>query len=61
MSMHTHPCSDCGTPIDCDGSREENHDGWPAVICRSFHLSDGTTNSDAVCEGCRHMRETEAS
>ena len=49
--MHTHPCADCGTPVECDGEREANHDGWPATICRAYHLDNGG-QALVLCEFC---------
>jgi hypothetical protein len=48
---HTHPCADCGTPVECDGEREANHDGWPATICRAYHLDNGGL-ALVLCEFC---------
>lgn len=48
---HTHPCQDCGTPVDCSGEWEQNHDGVPEVICREFHQHGGI-NSDYRCDDC---------
>jgi hypothetical protein len=45
---HTHPCSHCKTPIDCDGELVQNYDGWPEVICAIYHV-DGV---EMVCEAC---------
>lgn len=51
MSTHTHPCEHCKTPVECDGERERNHDGWPEVICTSYHLPGGRI-ADVRCESC---------
>jgi len=45
---HSHPCSHCKTPIDCDGRLERNYDGWPEVICVVYHM-DG---APMVCDDC---------
>lgn len=45
---HTHTCARCGIAFACGGSLEQNHDGWPDVICVAFH-ADGETE----CVGCR--------
>ncbi len=54
---HHHPCADCGAKTECGGTWEENYDGCPEVICREWHLADGTTNPDFICEGCDWKRE----
>ena len=53
--MHKHPCQCCGTMTPCCGDREENYDGWPDVICRSFHLPSGETNPDFLCVDCETL------
>jgi len=55
---HTHPCDSCGQPVECDGARERNYDGVPAVICTTYHLPGGTLGP-VVCGGCDE--ETDAS
>lgn len=49
---HSHPCQSCGAPVDCEGTREANYDGFPAVICLVFHLQNGTLNPAFICENC---------
>lgn len=56
---HTHPCVDCQTPVDCDGDLERNHDGFPDVICRSYHLTGGFTAA-LRCDACTEARERSA-
>jgi hypothetical protein len=46
---HTHPCLACGTPVDCDGEQERNEDGFPEVICRTYHAGKAL----CLCEACR--------
>ena len=46
---HSHPCAHCKTPVECGGELEQNHDGWPEVICRIFHREPGP---DFLCESC---------
>lgn len=53
---HTHKCTDCGTPVDCEGTLERNHDGFPAVICTAIHRPGGWTDP-VRCEGCEAARE----
>jgi hypothetical protein len=48
---HTHPCAHCQTPVECDGALEQNHDGWPPVMCTVYHLPSGMTLT-ALCEDC---------
>lgn len=50
---HTHPCADCRTPVDCPGSWEGNHDGFPEVICDVFHRRHWTP----LCEDCDADRQ----
>lgn len=38
---HTHPCQNCGEPVDCEGDLEENYDGYPEVVCRAYHVYGG--------------------
>lgn len=49
--VHVHPCARCQGPVACDGEREQNVDGWPEVICTSYHRADGST-ADCLCEDC---------
>ena len=58
--IHTHPCADCHTPTECDGTWESNDDGWPEAICDLYHQWSGWTNPDHICETCREAREREA-
>jgi hypothetical protein len=37
--------------VECDGEREANHDGWPATICRAYHLDNGSY-ALVLCEFC---------
>ena len=53
---HSHPCADCHTPTDCHGDLERNYDGFPDVICTSYHLLCGITNHDFLCEACADAR-----
>jgi hypothetical protein len=50
--IHTHPCAVCGKPVECDGTLEENHDGFPEVICLSYHMENGDIRW-LECEDCR--------
>jgi hypothetical protein len=45
---HTHPCRYCQTPEDCRGELLPNHDGFPEVICHSYHVC----GTPAICEAC---------
>lgn len=54
--IHTHPCADCGTPTECDGTWERNHDGWPAAVCDIYHRRP----EDHCCESCRAARREPA-
>lgn len=57
--IHTHPCRDCETPVECPGEWEQNVDGIPEVICREYHEEGGGTNYDFVCDACEAKREAE--
>lgn len=45
---HTHPCSHCKTPVECDGELVQNYDGWPEVVCVIYHV-DGV---EMACDDC---------
>jgi hypothetical protein len=47
---HTHQCIHCRTPVECHGTLERNHDGWPEVVCDNFHKSSKLF----LCESCDH-------
>lgn len=47
--MHSHPCSHCQTPVDCNGGEEQNYDGWPDVICVTYHIDN---HADVLCDDC---------
>lgn len=51
--LHTHPCRHCGTPTECWGELEPNHDGWPIVTCQIYHLDGGQIDPDFRCDDCR--------
>ncbi len=51
-AAHSHACQRCGTPTACTGELEPNHDGFPVVTCRAFHLDGGQVDSDFLCEDC---------
>ena len=48
---HVHPCAHCRTPMDCYSEQERNEDGFPEVICPSYHLSGGVL-AVVLCEAC---------
>lgn len=50
--IHTHACARCGVATLCDGDLEPNHDGFPVVICRSFHLDGGQVDDTFRCDEC---------
>lgn len=50
--VHHHPCQACGKKTACGGTWEQNYDGEPEVICREFHLPNGTLNPDFICHDC---------
>lgn len=55
VRFHLHDCQSCGKPAPCTGPRERNHDGFPILVCLSFHLPDGTVNRDFKCEECAKL------
>lgn len=56
LKIHDHPCADCARLTPCDGTLEENHDGWPEVVCVEFHMPNGYLNPDFICEDCDEKR-----
>ena len=58
-AVHKHPCDECLEPVPCDGELERNHDGWPAVICLTYHKPWGST-METLCEDCRERRTNES-
>lgn len=51
---HDHPCfyadHGCTNRVPCSGELERN-DGFPEVICTSYHLPNGTIDAP-VCDEC---------
>ncbi len=60
VKPHSHPCQICGKKTECGGTWEENYDGFPEVICREYHLDDGSINADFICEVCVAAYEDDA-
>ncbi len=58
MSTHCHPCVNCGTPTECDGTLEMNWDGLPTIICLEYHVTFG--KFDHRCEACQEAHERQA-
>jgi hypothetical protein len=54
---HTHKCQHCGTPVECHGELEPNHDGWPVVRCLTYHLDGGQVDTSFLCEYCRAAQQ----
>ena len=52
-TRHEHACQRCGKPADCCGELVPNDDGFPTVICRTFHLDGGQVDPDFICDDCR--------
>lgn len=50
--LHHHPCQFCGRKLPCDGTRSANPDGWPEVVCATFHLASGEVSSKFLCAAC---------
>lgn len=44
---HTHPCATCGATVECPGTYERNHDGWPEAVCDVYHR-----HAPFQCEDC---------
>ena len=51
LTDHTHPCRVCRAPVACAGDRFDNHDGFPTIICESYHLPGGVT-ATVRCDAC---------
>jgi hypothetical protein len=49
---HDHPCQRCGVRTPCTGELQPNHDGFPIVICRDFHLEGGQIDDTFLCAAC---------
>lgn len=54
---HSHACQGCGAQTSCEGELSRNYDGFPDVICATFHERGGTLNPDFICEACADKRE----
>lgn len=52
VAVHHHLCEGCKIKTPCDGAWQRNHDGYPEVICRSYHLTGGRINPDFLCDSC---------
>jgi len=52
---HSHPCHDCKAKVECPGTWEQNHEGWPEVFCREFEMA----GFDFVCDACEAKRKAE--
>ena len=56
MRTHSHPCAmsekGCRHRIPCSGDLERN-DGFPEVICTSYHLPSGEVDAQ-LCETCHY-------
>lgn len=52
---HTHPCHDCKVKVECPGEWEQNHDGWPEVVCLEYERA----GFDFVCDVCEEKRKAE--
>lgn len=52
---HVHQCQRCGAETDCSGELVANDDGFPVVICRSFHLDGGQVDDEFLCQDCRDV------
>jgi hypothetical protein len=57
--IHTHPCGTCKAPIECEGDYARNYDGFPEVICTSYHKPWGGV-AELLCEPCHVAAEAEA-
>jgi hypothetical protein len=57
QQLHEHPCDVCRLPFDCDGELERNYDGWPEVICVSFHERHSRTCGNCLVKRIRQQQE----
>lgn len=58
MRRHTHKCGACLTGVvDCVGSRVDNYDGFPRVLCSVE--ADMRPGDVFICEDCDHARDIE--
>lgn len=52
---HVHRCAlaikGCQNTVDCTGTLERNHDGFPETVCSVYHLPNGETDPQP-CEDC---------
>ena len=55
-SPHSHPCGDCQTPVECRGELLRNHDGWPEVVCHTYHVC----GTPLICESCHVASQRDA-
>ena len=54
---HLHACQRCGTQTECCGEQEPNHDGFPVVTCRNFHLEGGQVDDTFMCAACAEAEQ----
>lgn len=47
---HTHPCQNCGEPVDRNGELERNDDGYPEVVCYAYHVYEGSYTLYPECD-----------
>ncbi len=48
---HRHRCFHCGAMTECTGEIEQNHDGFPELVCREYDAPPSQP-SDFICEAC---------
>lgn len=56
--QHTHRCAICRTgSVPCSGSRVDNYDGWPTVLCSVE--ADMPPGERFICDDCQIELETD--
>lgn len=47
MAQHPHKCVHCRQLFQCAAPQQANYDGWPDVVCESYHIE-----GNDWCENC---------
>lgn len=57
-NRHSHPCinATCRNRVICEAPLERNEDGFPPVVCLSYHVDGDRPECDdcqaSACKGC---------